>query len=81
MDGLRTEVCGQQKQSNDPHNNHHNLNYWVPLTRKRHTMPRPAQPQHTNHWAANAEKTPAGAPAATAHKKQQPDATCEGKNG
>ena len=24
MDGLRTEVCGQQKQSNDPHNNQHN---------------------------------------------------------
>ena len=27
-------------------------NYWAPLTRKRHTMPHPAQPQHTNnHWA------------------------------
>ena len=25
VDGLRTEVCGQQKQSNDPHNNQHNL--------------------------------------------------------
>ena len=24
VDGLRTEVCGQQKQSNDPHNNQHN---------------------------------------------------------
>ena len=26
VDGLRTEVCGQQKQSNHPHNNQHNLN-------------------------------------------------------
>ena len=25
-------------------------NYWAPLTRKRHTMPHPAQPRHTNHW-------------------------------
>ena len=22
----------------------------APLTRKRHTMPHPAQPRHTNHW-------------------------------
>ena len=26
VDGLRTEVCGQQKQSNDPHNNQRNPN-------------------------------------------------------
>ena len=26
MDGLWTEVCGQQKQSNDPSNNQHILN-------------------------------------------------------
>ena len=26
MDGLWTEVCGQQKQSNDPDNNQHILN-------------------------------------------------------
>ena len=31
--------------------------------------------------SANAETTPAGAPAATAHRTQRPDATCEGKNG
>ena len=33
MNGLRTEVCGQQKQSNDPGNNQHNpqyANYWAP---------------------------------------------------
>ena len=54
VDGPRTEVCGQQKQSNDPGNNQHNPqypNYWAPLTRKRHISPHPAQPQHINDWA------------------------------
>ena len=84
MDGLRTEVCGQQKQSNDPHNNQHNpqyANYWAPLTCKRHTPPHPAQPAHQPLGSVNAETTPAGAPAAAADRKQRPDATCEGKNG
>ena len=83
MDGLWTEARGRQKQSNDPHNNHHTpqyANYWAPLTRKRHIPPHPAQPRHTNHWA-NAETTPAGAPAAAADRTQRPDATCEGENG
>ena len=59
VDGLRTEVCGQQKQSNDPHNNQHNpqyANYWAPLMRKRHIPPHPAQPQHTNYWAPRTRK-------------------------
>ena len=30
MDGLWTEVCGQQKQSNDPGNNQHNPNTPTP---------------------------------------------------
>ena len=54
MDGLRTEVRGQRKQSIDPGNNQHNPRYancWAPLTCKRHIPPQPAQPQHTNHWA------------------------------
>ena len=33
VDGLRTEVCGQQKQSNDPCNNQHNPN--MPTTGRR----------------------------------------------
>ena len=81
--GLRTGVCGQQKQFNDPRNDQHNhqyANYWALLAHKRHTLPQPAQPQHTNRWA-NAEMTPAGAPAAAADRTQRPDATCEGKNG
>ena len=59
MDGLRTEVRGQQKQSNDPHNIQHNpqyVNYWAPLTGKRHIPPHPAQPQHTNDWAPRTRK-------------------------
>ena len=57
--GSATEVCGQQKQSNDPRNNQHNpqyANYWAPLTRKRHTPPHSAQPQHTNDWAPRTRK-------------------------
>ena len=59
MDGLWTEARGQQKQSNDPGNNQHipqYANYWAPLTRRRHTIPHPAQPQHTNHWAPGTRK-------------------------
>ena len=59
MDGLWTEVCGQQKQSNDPGNNQHNpqyANYWAPLMRKRHIPPHPAQPRHTNDWAPQTRK-------------------------
>ena len=55
MDGLWTEACGPQKQSNDPGNPQY-ANYWAPLTRKRHTMPHPAQPQHTNYWAPRTRK-------------------------
>ena len=85
MDGLWTEVYGQQKQSNDPGNNQHipqYANYWAPLTRKRHITPHPAQPPaHQRLGSANAETTPARAPAAAADRTQRPDATCEGKNG
>ena len=31
-------------------------NYWAPLTRKRHILPHPAQPQHTNHGAPPTRK-------------------------
>ena len=59
VDRLRTEVCGQQKQSNDLQNNHHNPRYsndWAPRTRKRHIPPHPAQPWHTNDWAPRMRK-------------------------
>ena len=38
-------------------------------------------PAHQRRGSANAETTPAGAPAAAADRKQRPDATREGKNG
>ena len=38
-------------------------------------------PAHQRLGSANAETTPAGAPAAAAVRTQRPDATCEGKNG
>ena len=59
MDGLWTEVCGQQNQSNGPGNNQHNpqyANYWAPLTRTRHIPTHSAQPRHTNDWAPRTRK-------------------------
>ena len=48
VDGLRTEVCGRQKQSNNQHNNQHSpqyANHWAPQTRKRHQQEyRPQRP-------------------------------------
>ena len=38
-------------------------------------------PTHQPLGSANAETTPARAPAAAADRTQRPDATCEGKNG
>ena len=38
-------------------------------------------PTHQSLGSANAETTPARAPAAAADRTQRPDATCEGKNG
>ena len=39
-----------------PGTHHPAANYWAPLTRKRHTMPHSAQPQHTNYWAPRMRK-------------------------
>ena len=38
-------------------------------------------PAHQRRGSANAETTPAGAPAAAADRTQRPDVTCEGKTG
>ena len=38
-------------------------------------------PAHQLLGSANAETTPARAPATAADRKQRPDATCKGKNG
>ena len=78
-------MCGQQKPSNDPRNHQHNpqyANYWAPLTRKQaHPATFSTAPAHQPLGSANAETTPAGAPAAAADATQRRDATCEGKNG
>ena len=49
---------------------------------KRHIPPHSAQPRHTKPLgSANAETTPARAPAAAADRTQRPDAAREGTNG
>ena len=54
---------------------------WAAKTVKRPPQ-QPAQPPtHQPLGSANAETTPAGAPAAAADRKRRPDATCEGKSG
>ena len=54
-------------------------NYWVLLTCKRHTIATfSTAPTHQLLGSANAETTPARAPA---DRTQRPGATCEGKNG
>ena len=75
MNGLWTEERGQQKQSNDPGNNQHILNT-PPLTRKRHTMPHSAQPQHTSYWAPRTRKRHQ-----QQHRPQRPTESSQGKNG
>ena len=47
----------------------------------RHPATSSTVPAHQPLGSANAETTPAGAPAAAAVRKQRPDATCKGKNG
>ena len=83
MDGLWTEVCGQQKQSNNPGNNQHIPQYANLLgaanRQTAHHATSSTAPAHQLLGSANAETTPAGAPAAAADRKQRPDATCERK--
>ena len=84
MDGLWTEARGQQKQSNDPGNNQHILNHQLlgcADAQTAHHATFSTAPTHQLLGSANAETTPARAAAAAAHRKQQPDATWEGKNG
>ena len=70
MDGLWTEVCGQQKQSNDPGNNR---------TSSIRQLLGAADAQTAHHAAFSIpQTTPARA---AANRKQRPDTTCEGKNG
>ena len=87
VDGLRTEVWGQQEQSNDPGNNEHHLNMSTTQllgaadAQTAHPATFSTASAHQPLGSANAETTPAGALAASAARLQRPDATCEGKTG
>ena len=69
VDGRRAEVHGQQKPSNDPRNNQYNRG--TPITGHRYrtngTSATSTAPAHQPLGSANAEMTPAGAPAAGRH--------------
>ena len=78
MDGLWTEVCGQQKQSNDLGNNQHILNTPIIGRTPCHIQHSPNTPTTGLRERGN---DIARARAAAADRKRQPDATCEGKNG
>ena len=55
-------------------------NYWAADAQTAHHATSSTAPTHQPVGSANAETTPAGAPAAAADRTQRPDATCEGKN-
>ena len=56
VDGLRTEVWGQQRQSNDPPNNQHNPIRQLLGAANAQILPHSAQPDHTNHGAPRTRK-------------------------
>ena len=77
MDGLWTEVCGQQKQANDPGNNQHILN--TPITgRHGRANGTPCHIQHSPNTPTAGLRERGNS--TSTDRKQRPDATCEGKN-
>ena len=83
---MGTGGCGQQNQSNDPHNTTTSTTSTRRLlgaanAQTAHPATSRTAPTHQRRGSANAETTPAGAPAAAAVRKQRPDAPYEGKNG
>ena len=52
--GTRTTKTVKRPQQQPAHPQY--ATYWVPLTRKWHTMPHSAQPQHTKYWAPRTRK-------------------------
>ena len=71
VDGLRTEVWGQQREPIRQLLGDANVQTAHPATSS-------TAPAHQPLGSANAETTPAGAPAAAADRKQRPNTTCEG---
>ena len=75
-------ACGQRRVDKQPQQQSAHpqyANYWAPQTTHHATFS--TAPTHQLLGSTNAETTPARVPAAAADRKQQPDATCEGKNG
>ena len=85
MDGLWTEVWGQQKTVKRPQQQPAQPPIRQLLgaadAQTAHPATSSTAPAHQRRGSANAETTPARAQAAAADKTQRPDATCEGKNG
>ena len=84
MDDRRVaEVRGQQKPSNDPATTRTTSVRQLLDTADAQTASAATSTAlaHPPLGSANAETTPAGAPAAAAARTHQPDATCEGKDG
>ena len=82
MDGLWTEVCGQQNSQTTPATT--STSSICQLlgaadAQTAHHATFSTAPAHQLLGSANAETTPAGAPAAAADRKQRPDATCKGR--
>ena len=69
--------------TNDPGNNTSSIRQLLGAANAQtaHHATSSTAPAHQRRGSANAETTPAGAPAAAADRTQRPDATCGGKNG
>ena len=84
MDGLWTEARGQQKQSTNPAiTSTTSIRQLLGAAdaQTAHHATFSIAPTHQLLGSANAETAPTRAPATAAVRKQQSDATCEGKNG
>ena len=83
VDGLRTEVDSKNSQTTPGTTSITPIRQLLGAANAQTAHPAPSSttPAHQPLGSTNAETTPAGAPAAAAHRKQRPNATCKGKNG
>ena len=83
MDGLWTEVDSKNSQMTPATTSTSSIRQLLGAAdaQTAHHATFSTAPTHHLLGSVNAETTPARAPAAANDRKQQPDATCEGKNG
>ena len=83
MDGLWTEVDSKNSQTTPATTSTSSIRQLLGAAdaQMAHHATFRTAPTHQILGSGNAEMTLARAPAAVADRKQQPDATCEGKNG